>query len=190
MADLNPSKIVFLDIDHVLTNTDLDNTSFKHLDPSKYHLSEINLKFLDELLEKTKAKIVIASNWRRFKPPHLEWECCGKKFKSPLVGFKQRYSRHIFGELPPERHMTKSEALELWFEDNPWFNKAKSKYDILEDDLREGYQANLFFCKHLLSISINHTLALKQYLTNLLTHKYLNVNVSLLDYQIIQQSIY
>ena len=36
MVDGKIDKIIFLDIDHVLTNTDLDNTSFRHLDPKKY----------------------------------------------------------------------------------------------------------------------------------------------------------
>ena len=144
-----PDKIIFLDIDHVLTNTDLDNTSFKHFDPLKYKLSKINLHWLDVLLSKSNTKIVIASNWRKFTPPHTQWEYRGKLYNSTLEPFKKLYSRYIIGMLPPERHLTKCECLELWFEDNEWFSKSKSKYVILEDDLREGYQSHLIYSKHL-----------------------------------------
>lgn len=147
--DIHPDKIIFLDIDHVLTNTDLDDTSFKHFDPSRYRLSKINLHWLDVLLEKSKAKIIIASNWRKFKPPYTQWEYGGKLYNSTLEPFKKLYGKYIVGMLPPERHATKCECLELWFEDNEWFNKSKSKYVILEDDTREGYQSHLTYAKHL-----------------------------------------
>ena len=58
-------------------------------------------------------------------------------------------SNYIIGSLPPDRHITKCEALELWFEDNEWFNKKTSQYVILEDNTREGYQAHPIFYKHL-----------------------------------------
>lgn len=144
------TKIIFLDLDHVLTNTDLDNTSFRHLDPSKYRLSNINLNNLNKILDATNASIVIASNWRKFTPPHIQWNYAGKLYTSLLEPFKKLYAHKIFGILPPERHMTKCDCLELWFEDNPWFSKLTDNYVILEDDLREGYQNNLIYHKHLI----------------------------------------
>lgn len=143
-------KVIFLDLDHVLTNTDLDNTSFRHLDPSKYKLSSINLKWLDKVLVETGAKIVIASNWRKFSPPNIFWHFEGKMYPSILEPFKKMYGNYIIGMLPPERHATKCECLELWFEDNPWLSKTEDKYVILEDDLREGYQRHLVYSKHLI----------------------------------------
>ena len=145
-----PEKLIFLDLDHVLTNTDLDQSSFLSYDPAKYHLSELNLKFLDKILNETKAKIVIASNWRRFVPPYIFWEFKGKRYRSIFESFKIMYKDYIIGILPPDRHITKCEALELWFEDNEWFDKKTSKYVILEDDTREGYQAHPIFYKHLI----------------------------------------
>lgn len=143
------NKTLFLDIDHVLTNTDLDQTSFRLLDPSKYMLSKLNLKFLDMILAKTGAKIVIASNWRRFDPSNAVWVHGGKAYHSTLEPFKKMYSDYIIGMLPPDRHITKCEALELWFDDNNWLDKTNGKYAILEDDLREGYQAHPIYSKHL-----------------------------------------
>lgn len=143
-------KIVFLDLDHVLTNITLDNSSFLSYDPSKYRLSPVNLKYLDKILEETNACVVIASNWRKFMPPNERWLFNGKWYNSILPEFKKKYRGSIIDVLPYEHGITKSEALELWFEDNMWFSKTKDKYAILEDDLQEGYQANPFFFKHLI----------------------------------------
>lgn len=147
---VKPSKLIFLDMDHVLTNTDLDNSSFKSFDPSKYHLSKINLKFLDIILENTDAKIVIASNWRKFSPPYTKWLYNGKYYESILEPFKKMYSQYIFDMLPPVRHVSKSIALNLWAASNDWFDLVNGKYVILEDDLREEYQLNPIFVKHLI----------------------------------------
>lgn len=147
--DTCDDPICFLDIDHVLTNTELDGTSFRLFDPSKYKLSKLNLSFLDKILEKTSAKIVIASNWRKFKPPHAFWTFNGKTYNSTLEPFKKLYNDYIIGMLPLERHLSKRECLDLWFEDNPWLSKTKSRYVILEDDLDEGYQENIIYAKHL-----------------------------------------
>lgn len=145
----NIDKIIFLDLDHVLTNTDLDNSSFLSFDPSKYRLSEINMKWLDKILEVTDAKIVISSNWRRFIPPHVIWDYKGKEYRSILEPFKAKYRADIIDMLPAERHATKCECLELWFEDNSWFSKH-GKYAILEDDTREKYQEHHIYSKHLI----------------------------------------
>ena len=137
-------KIVFADLDHVLTNTDIDNTSFWSYDPSKYMLSKHNLASFNKVLDATGSKVVVASNWRRFKWPDIYWEFKGKAYKSLLESFKEMYKGTIIGTLPA----TKCEALELWFEDNPWFSKY-GNYAILEDDLNEGYQDHPVFSKHL-----------------------------------------
>lgn len=148
--DSKTYRIVFLDLDHVLTNTDLDDSSFLSLDPSRYHLSSINMKWLDKILEQTGAKIVITSNWRKFSPPNTAWLHRGKLYQSILEPFRALYKEHIIGTIPPERHTTKRDCLELWFEDNTWFSKTRGKYVILEDDFREGYQDSFVFAKHLI----------------------------------------
>lgn len=149
MHDTYPSKVIFLDIDHVLTNTRLDGSSFLMLDPTRYRLSPLNMRWLDKVLKETNAKIVIASNWRKFTAAIPYWTYNGKKYYSPLGKFKALYHKHIIGMLPPERHTTKSECLELWFEENPWLSKSKGNYVIFEDDVEEGYQESPFFIKHL-----------------------------------------
>lgn len=142
-------KLVFLDLDHVLTNVDIDNTSFLSYDPSKYMLSKVNLANLDKILDSTDAHIVIASNWRKFKPPHTAWYFNGKWYEGILEPFKKMYASRIIDMLPVEHGLTKCECLELWFEDNEWFSKH-GHYVILEDDTREGYQKHLIYSKHLI----------------------------------------
>lgn len=149
MTDGVIDKIIFLDIDHVLTNTGIDNSSFRSLDPSKYRLSKVNLKWLDKILAATSAKIVIASNWRKFSPPNTRWLYDGKWYESTLEPFKELYRSYIIDMLPPKRHIPKSGCLDIWFESNKWFSKEEGKYAILEDDLREGYQDNATYAKHL-----------------------------------------
>ena len=141
-------KLIFLDIDHVLTNTDIDNTSFLSYDPDKYRLSEVNLSMLDKVIDSTGSSIVIASNWRKFKKPHTAWHFCGKTYESTLEPFKEMYGNKIVDMLPVEHGLTKCECLELWFEHNTWFSKH-GHYVILEDDIREGYQQHLVYSKHL-----------------------------------------
>ena len=161
--DLNMDyPIIFLDIDHVLTNTEIDNTSYLHHDPSKYALSEYNLKNLDSILDKCGAKIVIASNWRRFEPPRTAWIYNGKQYESQLPKFREQYSQYIIDDLPHDRYLTKSEALELWCEDHmDDFSKSTSRYVILEDDPNEGYQDNMFFSKHLVLTDYRYGLSEK-----------------------------
>lgn len=141
-------KLIFLDMDHVLTNTDVDSTSFLSYDPSKYMLSDFNLKNLDMILDAVDARIVIASNWRKFKMPNVYWQFNGKSYRSVLKPFKKMYAGKIIDSLPYEHGLTKCECLELWFEDNSWFNKH-GHYVILEDDPYEKYQEHLIYSKHL-----------------------------------------
>ena len=148
--DTRPDKLVFLDIDHVLTNTCIDGSSFFCYDPASYRLSQVNLAALDYVLSESCAKIVIASNWRRFIGVDPVWEFNGELYRSPLPEFQRRYSKHIIGMLPPHRHMTKCEALELWFRENTWFSKTEGRYVILEDDIKERYQDDAAFIKHLI----------------------------------------
>lgn len=147
--DSNADRIIFMDLDGVLTNTDIDDTSFKHLDPSRYKLSEHNLKIFDKVLSQTGAKIVIASNWRKFIGKEQVWHFGGKDYCSTLVPFKEMYSEHIIGMLPPRRRLPKCDCLDLWFDYNTWFSSTNGRYVIFEDELSEMYQENPEYAKHL-----------------------------------------
>lgn len=140
-------KIVFLDLDHVLTNTN-DNTSFLCGNPAMYSLSKTNLKNLDKIIDATNASIVIASNWRKFKTPDIFWSFKGQMFKSLLEQLKPMYGGKIIDSLPVVHGMTKCGCLTKWLEANTWFS-CNGRYAILEDDLDEKYQEHPTYCKHL-----------------------------------------
>lgn len=50
-------KIIFLDVDGVLTHSEYENDSFADIDETKVEL-------LKEIIDKTSAKIVLTSNWK------------------------------------------------------------------------------------------------------------------------------
>ena len=147
-------KLCILDIDGVLTNIE-DRSSFLCGDPRTYRISEKNLSNLMDLLEKEpKLKIVISSNWRRFEGDDPAWTCMGKTYHGCLPKLRKILKKWIIGDLTHERHLNKAEALELWFEDNEWMSKTRSKYVILEDDvLIEGFLTHPIFYKHTIKTS-------------------------------------
>jgi len=143
------SQILFLDIDGVLTNVQ-DGSSYLCGNPKTYGISEANFILLKKILQAhPQAKIVISSNWRRWEDPNPSWVYNGQTFYGALPKLRKRLSKKIIGDLTHERHLNKTEALELWFEDNEWLSKTSGKYVILDDDWREGYQAHPIFSKHL-----------------------------------------
>jgi len=147
-------KVLYIDIDGVLTNVE-DKSSYLCEDPSTYRISEKNLKNLMFVLEKEpKTKIVISSNWRRFESSDPIWTYEGKTYHGCLPKLRKILKKWIIGDLTHERHLSKSEALELWFEDNDWLSKTKGKYVILEDDAwREGFSMHPIFYKHTIETS-------------------------------------
>ena len=149
-----PEKIIFIDIDGVLTNVK-DGSSYLCGNPSTYRISEKNLENLLVVLEaEPETRVVVSSNWRRFEGDHPAWECGGKTYFGCLPKLRELLAKWIIGDLTHERHLSKSEALELWFEDNPWLSKKSGKYVILEDESwREGFASHPIFYKHTIETS-------------------------------------
>ena len=150
----NNVKICILDIDGVLTNVE-DGSSYLCEDPKTYRISEKNLKNLLFVLEKEqKTKIVISSNWRRFEGDNPAWIYKSEIYYGCLPYLRRLLKNWIIGDLTHERHLSKAEALELWFEDNDWISKTKDKYVILEDDVeQEGFSMHPIFYKHTIKTS-------------------------------------
>lgn len=154
-----PSRILFLDLDGVLTNTEIDQSSYLCEDPSRYKISKYNLDNLLSVLKKfDDTRIVISSNWRRFDSKNPLWEYKGKTYFGLLPETRKILKKWIVDDLPHDRHITKSEAMELWFEDNSWFkkNSLTNKYVILDDDWREGYLEHPIFSKHLVYTDVKY----------------------------------
>lgn len=140
-------NLIFLDFDGVCNS--FENGSYLNLENTKYGYDNDIIKRLRYICKHGNAKIVISSNWRRFPiDGTYTFTYNDKKVtcENPLPSLFHEIGDLIIGTLPKDRHINKSEALELWFEYNQDFD---GKYAILEDDPREGYQYVTSFKKNL-----------------------------------------
>ena len=97
-------------------------------------------------LKKTDANVVISSNWRRF-PDDGYWIASETiRFKNHLPELKSILGKRYIGDLPHDRHISKSDALVLWGEFND-IDFKKLNYVIIDDDEREGFRNVYEFCK-------------------------------------------
>jgi len=137
-----PKKLVVLDFDGVLTAAKPGGKSYWVEDPEGYGICDELFDRLVALCKETKAKVLISSNWRRFPDNgYYDFHGKGKKYTNHLPELKARLGKLYFDDLPHDRHLTKSEALELWFEFNEGF---KGKFVIFDDDWREGFASSRY----------------------------------------------
>lgn len=143
MATVGPlDSLLFLDFDGVCTSA--KDGGYVSNPPSLYGPSPDILERIRWICRETGAKVVISSNWRRF-PNDGEWPFCGKIYVNPLPKLRECLGDLTVGTLPLDRHITKSEALTLWFEDNQDF---QGRYAIVDDDVGEGFQDVPSFLRH------------------------------------------
>lgn len=131
-------NLIFLDFDGVCNSFECG--SYLNYKNTKYGYDEKIIKRLRHICKYGNAKIIISSNWRRFQIDGtytFTYDGENVTCHNPLSKLYDVLGDLIVGTLTKERHLTKSEALQLWFEDNPEFD---GKYAILDDDPREGYQ--------------------------------------------------
>ena len=124
---------MFLDIDGCVTSAD-DGTYFNP-DPACYHVSDVLLSKVIALCKAKNAKVVVSSNWRRYEP-NGTWKNQYGEYKNPLPSLIKKLGSLYIGTLPKDRHITKSQALILWMEQNEDFN---GEFVIFDDDLREAF---------------------------------------------------
>ena len=139
-------NLIFLDFDGVVTSK--EEGGYKWNPPEKYGPSKTIIKRLKKLCDDTNSRIIIASNWRKFEPDGYYTFPEGR-VQNPLSKLKNMLGDYIIGSLPPDRYISKSQSLELWFEDNDDF---KGNYVIFDDDLAEGYQYNPSFRKRFILV--------------------------------------
>ena len=137
------SCYIFLDIDGVLTSQQETPGSYINHEPEEYGLSKSCVKRLLKLADQLKAKVIVSSNWRRFTDDGTWCHMGTKVVKTPLPALKKVLGDRYAGDLTHEQHLTKSEALELWFEDTGLDWKA-CRYVVFDDDLREGFSWSKF----------------------------------------------
>ena len=127
----NETKLLFLDFDGVLNS--YNEGSYVTHSPDNYSPSITICNKIIKLCKETDAKIIISSNWRKFKPDG--WYIFNnKKYYNPLPKLYNLLDKYIIGTLPPEKYVTKSIALILWFEET---NYKGNKWVILDDDYQE-----------------------------------------------------
>lgn len=137
-------KYVFLDFDGVVSSQLETPGSYITHEADEYGASPSCVARIKKLCDETGAKIIIASNWRRFPDdgPCSFWTHpkYARTVFNPLPAFRKQMEGYIAGVLPRERHITKAHALILWFEENN-ITQDDINYVIFDDDLSEGYAA-------------------------------------------------
>ena len=126
-------KLIFLDIDGCITSEEEGN--YFSPDPSLYHPSKKIVSKLIDFCKCNNTKIIISSNWRKFDIDGV-WKNSYGVYKNPLPETIQMLGDVYVETLPPERHVTKSDAL------IKWLNKTgyTGSFVIFDDDLHENYQ--------------------------------------------------
>ena len=135
-------KYIFLDFDGVVTSQLETPGSYITHEANEYGPSPTCVVRLKRLCDETGAKVVISSNWRRFD----DFGQCSfwthaknnRTVANPLPYFKKLMGKYVIGSLPKCRHITKSQALILWFEENN-LTQDQIDYVIFDDDLAENY---------------------------------------------------
>ena len=88
-----------------------------------------------KLCDKTGAKIVMATNWRKFDIDG-EWVNKYGTYKNPLKEVQAFFGEYCIGTLPSTRHINKAQATILYLEEHDDIGS----FVIFDDDTREQYQ--------------------------------------------------
>ena len=127
----NNTSLIFLDFDGVLNS--YDEGSYVTNPPELYGPSKTICSKIEKLCQKKSAKIIISSNWRKFNLTD-SYKFNTNYYSNPLTKVYDLLGKFIIGTLPPYRHITKAEALILWFEET---NYQSENWVIIDDDERE-----------------------------------------------------
>lgn len=156
-------NLIVCDFDGVLTRLydedgNKDYSSYLNYDSSTYGPSIELVDRLKAICSIANAKVLISSNWRRFDDDE-SWPYGGQKFQNQLPLLKQMLGHLVYGELPKDEHITKSQALQLWFE----MNDFDGEYVIFDDDLSEGFQNNPEFNRRFINTDHRYGITLDDY---------------------------
>lgn len=134
---------VFLDVDGVCTACDATPGSYITNRGAGYGPSKRCTDMLVGLLEETGATVIISSNWRRFEPDGVWRTSRFGDVKNPLPKLRAVLGDRISGSLPAVRHITKAEALRMWFDENG-VDPVSCRYVVFDDDPSEGFAESEF----------------------------------------------
>jgi len=143
-------KIIFLDVDGVLTSTKETPGSYLNHSPDEYGISPKCLHNLKLLCKKTGAKVIISSNWRNAGNKKYE-VLHGNKIPNPLIKLYDEIGNLIIGSLPVTDFKQKAKALVQWFDENDF----DGNFVILDDDEKEHLDQEMLYsiCDHLVFVN-------------------------------------
>lgn len=136
-------KLIFLDIDGVLNNV-LDGTSYFCLNPNTYGISEKNVKYLENVIDETGAKIVWITSWRNHPDDH-EYFYNDMKYVSHFKEINDRLKNHLFeiSKCPHIKKSSKSDDIMGFFyllQERYGLNPEDINYVILDDARNHGLE--------------------------------------------------
>ena len=139
-------KIIVLDFDGVVTSCMEKPGSYMVNVGDSYGASLSCLQRLMKLIDETGAKVVISSNWRRFDDTGVcsFWNSpMHGVHANPLPKLKKTLGLRYLCDLPKTRHIKKSQALKMWF-DETIRDPEKIAYVVFDDDETEGFAQSEF----------------------------------------------
>ena len=146
-------KLIILDFDGVVTSCIEKPGSYIVNANDSYGASPLCIHRLLKLADETGAKIVISSNWRRFDDTGAcsFWNSITYgSYTNPLPKLKETLGLRYLCDLPKMRHIKKSQALRMWF-DETGRDPEKTAYIIFDDDESEGFGQSEFSGRFILT---------------------------------------
>ncbi len=115
-------KIIFLDIDGVLNSIAYDRTRTD----KDGNIDKTRLVLLREIVDKTEAKIVLSSSWR--KHWYRDKEKCDGEGREVAEVFEEA-GIEIYDKTPQIGYLERANEIRAWLEDNP----DTEKFVIIDD---------------------------------------------------------
>lgn len=128
-------KVVFLDVDGVLNTEETFERNYQEYLTTKVKkepIDEIRVRYLKEIIDKTGAKIVLSSSWRR----HCEFE--GRKIISKeshmayLIQLLEKYDLYLYDITGYDRDGNRGNEIKEWLEQN-----MVESFVVLDDSIAD-----------------------------------------------------
>ena len=129
-------KVIFLDIDGVLTSRDSDSFIFE-CDSEKYKLNDYCLECLKYILDNVEnCKIVLSTSWRNYPDNHIMINTYGEVYKSLIPQLKLLFDDYIVGKAPHSSRNNKYTDISDYLSEHP----EVVDFVVLDDDPTQGLQ--------------------------------------------------
>ena len=130
-------KVIFLDIDGVLTSRNSDSFIFE-CDSEKYKLNDYCLECLKYILDNVNnCKIVLSTSWRNYPDNHIMINTYGEVYKSLIPQLKFLFGDYIVGKAP---HNTSGNNKYTDISDYLSEHSEVVDFVVMDDDPTQGLQ--------------------------------------------------